>query len=110
MSISLLKTILLAFVLLLANSTFSQYNETIRTSRPGFAIVPFTVGARVLQVQAGLDYYSLTSHSPCDVGKLRSTFFTKPCNTFPGPTSINSVIPSAIICCMVCVHLTGEVS
>ena len=25
-------------------------------------------------------------------------FFTNPCSTFPGPTSMNSVAPSSIIC------------
>ena len=37
-------------------------------------------------------------------------FFTKPCNTFPGPTSVNKVAPSAIICCTDCVQRTGAVN
>lgn len=32
-----------------------QYNETIRSGRPGQAIGPFTVGASVFQLQAGTD-------------------------------------------------------
>ena len=46
----------IAFTLFLFDSAYSQYNETIRTGRPGEAIGPFTVGARVLQIQAGFDY------------------------------------------------------
>src|SRR6185437_17119775 len=37
-------------------------------------------------------------------------FATKPCKTFPGPHSVNSVAPSAIICSIVCVHFTGPVN
>ena len=44
------------------------------------------------------------------VEKVRSTFLNKPCNTFPGPTSVTVVAPSNIICCMDCVHLTEAVS
>lgn len=33
-----------------------QYNETIRSGRPGQAIGPFTLGAKVLQVQSGLNF------------------------------------------------------
>ena len=36
--------------------------------------------------------------------------FTRPTNTFPGPTSVKLVAPSAIICCTDCVHFTGAVS
>ena len=37
-------------------------------------------------------------------------FFNNPCNTLPGPISRNEVAPSAIIFCMICVHLTDAVS
>ena len=40
----------------------------------------------------------------------RLTFVTKPCNTLPGPTSVNSVTPSAIIFSTICVQRTGAVS
>jgi hypothetical protein len=33
-------------------------------------------------------------NSALNVGMARSTFFTRPCNTFPGPTSVNEVAPS----------------
>src|SRR5690606_14501323 len=33
-----------------------------------------------------------------------------PINTFPGPTSVNEVAPSAIICCTDCVQRTGAVN
>jgi hypothetical protein len=41
---------------------------------------------------------------------LLSILRIKPYNTLPGPTSINSVPPSAIIACIDCVHLTGAVN
>lgn len=39
------------------------------------------------------NYYN----SALDVGNARSTFLNNPCNTLPGPTSITSAQPSAII-------------
>ena len=52
-----LKKIVISILILFAcNTSYSQYNETIRTGRPGEAIGPFTVGARVFQLQAGFDY------------------------------------------------------
>lgn len=44
------------FTLLAYSTAYAQYGETIRSGRPGQAIGPFTVGARVLQFQAGADY------------------------------------------------------
>lgn len=43
-------------LILVSATAQAQYGETIRTGRPGQAIGPFTVGARVFQVQAGVDY------------------------------------------------------
>lgn len=37
---------------------FAQYGEVIRTARPGVTVGPFTVGARVLQVQSGVQFTS----------------------------------------------------
>ena len=34
----------------------AQFNETIRTGRPGQAIGPFAVGAHVVQLQTGVEY------------------------------------------------------
>lgn len=34
-----------------------QYNETIRSGRPGQSIGPFTVGKGILQIQSGIEYY-----------------------------------------------------
>ena len=34
----------------------AQYNETIRTARPGIAIGPFAVGKNVLQIQSGVRF------------------------------------------------------
>ncbi len=54
---------IVAFTFFLFNSAYSQYNETIRTGRPGTAIGPFTVGTRVFQIQAGTDYYENSSNA-----------------------------------------------
>ena len=48
--------LLLVVVLFLPSEGMAQYAETIRSGRPGQSIGPFTTGARVLQVQAGVDY------------------------------------------------------
>ena len=50
-----LVSILVLFALFTSNA-HAQFGETIRSGRPGQAIGPFTVGARVLQFQAGVDY------------------------------------------------------
>ncbi len=50
----------IAFFLLLllsVQSAFGQYNETIRSGRPGQSIGPFTVGKGILQIQSGVDFY-----------------------------------------------------
>lgn len=49
-------TAVLTITLLLSSSAFAQYNETIRTARPGQAFGPFTTGKYVFQVQTGLTY------------------------------------------------------
>ncbi|MDZ4667843.1 MAG: transporter [bacterium] len=47
---------------------FAQYNETIRTGRPGQAIGAFTVGKNILQFQQGVDYNSyLTSQNKTNI-------------------------------------------
>ncbi len=50
--------LLLTFILLPLHTMISaQFNEIIRTGRPGQAIGAFTVGTRIFQVQSGFDYY-----------------------------------------------------
>ncbi len=49
--------------LFLSLETFGQFNETIQSGRPGQAIIPFTVGANVFQMQNGFDY---NNHSDGD--------------------------------------------
>jgi hypothetical protein len=39
------------------NKVSAQFNETIRTDRPGQAIGPFTTGHGILQVQSGFDHF-----------------------------------------------------
>ena len=46
------------FTLLISFQTaFGQYNETIRSGRPGQSIGPFTVGKGILQIQSGVDFF-----------------------------------------------------
>lgn len=47
-----------AFLLVITTSARSQFNETIRTGRPGQAIGTFTVGQGILQVQSGVDHFA----------------------------------------------------
>lgn len=47
----------ICFALLFSNPVLAQFNETIRTGRPGQAIGAFTVGKGVLQVQSGFDVF-----------------------------------------------------
>lgn len=44
--------------MLIQFSGFGQYNETIRSGRPGQSIGPFTVGKSILQIQSGIDFQS----------------------------------------------------
>ena len=83
----LFKTLILFFV---SQTTLAQFHETIRTSRPGQAIEPFTVGKDILQFQQGLDYYSLadTKYPPHSfisniVYKLSRSFLQPYSNTKP---------------------------
>ncbi len=50
------KNVLFILFTLSVNSLFAQYNETIRTARPGQAVGPFTTGKYVFQVQSGLTH------------------------------------------------------
>ncbi len=54
---------ILIITLLLSGFADAQYNETIRTGRPGQSIGPWAVGAHVLQVQAGMQYGGSTDGS-----------------------------------------------
>ena len=49
-------SIVLLVFSLISSSLFGQYNETIRTARPGQAVAPFTTGKYVFQVQSGITY------------------------------------------------------
>jgi hypothetical protein len=55
-------------------STFAQYNETIRTGRPGEAIGPFAVGARVFQVQAGVGYLDYMKYKDLENSDLATVY------------------------------------
>lgn len=51
------KTFIILAMLLVARNSVAQFNETIRTGRPGNAIGAFTVGHGIFQVQSGIDYF-----------------------------------------------------
>lgn len=48
--------IALYLLMFVGNTALAQYNETIRTARPGQAVGPFTTGKDVFQIQTGLNY------------------------------------------------------
>lgn len=50
-----MKQILTIIVILFSQQTQAQFNETVRTGRPGQAIGPFAVGKFVFQTQTGFD-------------------------------------------------------
>jgi len=55
----------------------------------------------------------LCESNHCEIPRIiavESIFLIKPCNTLPGPISVKSLAPSAIIFCTDCFHLTGAVS
>ncbi|MBZ9630232.1 transporter [Salegentibacter sp. LM13S] len=52
-----MKNLTTFLLLILSTYCFGQFNETIRTGRPGQSIGAFTVGSNVLQFQQGLDYF-----------------------------------------------------
>ena len=51
----ILLSFLISFITL--TSSVAQFNETIRTGRPGQAIGAFTVGSGIFQMQSGFDYF-----------------------------------------------------
>lgn len=51
------KAFLLIIALLGCARSYGQYNETIRTGRPGQSIGPFTVGKGIFQIQSGMDFF-----------------------------------------------------
>jgi len=59
----LLKVFLLIFGLTLSFVSYGQYNETIRSGRPGQSIGPFTVGKGIFQIQTGMDVFGYEKKS-----------------------------------------------
>jgi len=51
------KVILFIGTLALCAESYGQYNETIRSGRPGQSIGPFTVGKGIFQIQSGMDVF-----------------------------------------------------
>ncbi len=67
-------TTLVFLFLLVSTVSVAQYGETIRSGRPGQAIGPFTVGARVLQIQAGTDF-SAARYRTAETGAVNERRF-----------------------------------
>ncbi|HEY5691581.1 MAG TPA: transporter [Cyclobacteriaceae bacterium] len=44
-------------------AVYGQYNETIRSGRPGQSIGPFTVGKGIIQLQTGMDVFGFENKS-----------------------------------------------
>ncbi|MEQ9415040.1 MAG: transporter [Cyclobacteriaceae bacterium] len=53
----LFKVFLLISGITLSFTSYGQYNETIRSGRPGQSIGPFTVGKGIFQIQTGMDVF-----------------------------------------------------
>lgn len=65
----------LAFLIcamLFSHALMAQYSETIQTSRPGQAFVPFTTGKNTFQVQAGGNYTQLESRMSSKMSGFQS--------------------------------------
>jgi hypothetical protein len=63
----------LVFYLIGITSLLAQFNETIRTGRPGQSIGAFTVGKGFFQIQSGVDYFSSENSSYRSNGMLSNT-------------------------------------
>lgn len=59
----LTKVCFLLFAVSLSFEGFGQYNETIRSGRPGQSIGPFTVGKGIFQIQTGMDVFGYENKS-----------------------------------------------
>lgn len=69
-------TICWFFVLIFSTQiTFAQFNETIRTGRPGQAIGPFAVGRGVFQIQTGYQFGQTQQHPASQNTHSYSTVF-----------------------------------
>ena len=52
-----IKVLIALSAIALSFQSYGQYNETIRSGRPGQSIGPFTVGKNILQIQSGMDIF-----------------------------------------------------
>lgn len=67
------KMILPIVGLMLSVVSYGQYNETIRSGRPGQSIGPFTVGKGIFQIQTGMDVFGYKTPSFESDGFLNNT-------------------------------------
>ncbi|MTI40739.1 transporter [Fulvivirga lutimaris] len=54
--------------------TSAQYNETIRTARPGKSVGPFTTGKSIFQIQSGLNIFTLDNDEADVSGNVVTQF------------------------------------
>lgn len=65
--------ILILFLFIGITDLFGQFNETIRTGRPGQSIGAFTVGKEFFQIQSGVDHFSYNNAMISGSGVLSNT-------------------------------------
>lgn len=70
-----LRYLLTLFFLLPTAYLVAQFNETIRSDRPGQSITPFAVGKNILQIQSGVDYFNNEYAGSKGSGGLSNTVF-----------------------------------
>ncbi len=69
-----MKKLLLVLISILPLTRIAaQFNETIRTGRPGQAIGAFTVGTGIFQLQSGFDYFGSKNNGIKNTGFLNNT-------------------------------------
>lgn len=69
------KPSLIFFLFLIAHlQSFAQYNETIRTARPGKSVGPFTTGKSVFQIQSGFNIQNQENSSSDISGDVITQF------------------------------------
>lgn len=67
------KLLLVLISILPLTQVTAQFNETIRTGRPGQAIGAFTVGTNIFQIQSGFDYFGSKTDGFKNAGFLNNT-------------------------------------
>jgi hypothetical protein len=67
------KFLFLPILVFTYHTAIAQFNESIRTGRPGQAIGAFTVGTSIFQIQSGFDYFGSKNNGIKSTGFLNNT-------------------------------------